>query len=415
MKKGMVIVLALLLGIAPGVFAEPLLKDGDRLAILGDSITEARIYGIYINAYLTACSGLRDTRVMLLSKNGETATSYTWRMEANQAFYAPTVATVLYGMNDAGYQKYKEELGEKYKEHLNKIAVFMHENNVKLLIGSPPTVDTESFQRGKFTGADYNETLAAFGDIGAAVAKKNSATFVDVHHIMRKAMADAKAKFGEKYLLSNDGVHPHHNGQMVIAYAFLKAMGFDGAIGTIEMDYASGEGKATAGHKVLKAETGKIELESTRYPFCFNAGDHYSRNAALLPFIPFNQELNRFILKVNAIPTAKATVHFGQFKRSFTREDLASGINLAVEFLNDNPFRGQFIQLDKLIWERMDFESWASKSVAFELGQRIPGVQGSAAQKEIIQLARQRWEALSAGVAAAVKPIRYQITVTPER
>ncbi len=33
----------------------PVLKKGDRLAIIGDSITEQRLYSKYIETWLTAC------------------------------------------------------------------------------------------------------------------------------------------------------------------------------------------------------------------------------------------------------------------------------------------------------------------------------------------------------------------------
>ena len=52
---------------------------------------------------------------------------------------------------------------------------------------------------------------------------------------MEDVMTKAKAKYGKQYALAGeaDGVHPDENGHLVMAYAFLKALGCDGDIGTI--------------------------------------------------------------------------------------------------------------------------------------------------------------------------------------
>ena len=69
---------------------------------------------------------------------------------------------------------------------------------------------------------------------------------------MIDAMTKAKAKYGEDYPVGGgDGVHPDANGQLVMAYAFLKALGFDGNIGTITVDLAADKAEATDGHKVV--------------------------------------------------------------------------------------------------------------------------------------------------------------------
>ena len=50
--------------------------------------------------------------------------------------------------------------------------------------------------------------------------------FANVHEPMMRAMAGAKAAYGEAYhLCGPDGVHPAGNGHVVMAYAFLRAMG----------------------------------------------------------------------------------------------------------------------------------------------------------------------------------------------
>ena len=46
----------LVIALSSHVFAEaPVLEEGDRLAIIGDSITEQKLYSKYIETYLLAC------------------------------------------------------------------------------------------------------------------------------------------------------------------------------------------------------------------------------------------------------------------------------------------------------------------------------------------------------------------------
>src|SRR5690606_20896030 len=55
----------------------PLLKQGDRLAICGDSITEQRQYSVIMEAYITAC----------LPELGVTVRQFGWSGEQASGFY----------------------------------------------------------------------------------------------------------------------------------------------------------------------------------------------------------------------------------------------------------------------------------------------------------------------------------------
>ena len=89
---------------------------------------------------------------------------------------------------------------------------------------------------------------------------------------------------------------PGANGHLVMAYAFLKGTGLHGNIGTITVDLAANKAEATEGHKVMSVSNGAVEIESTRYPFCFyrrpQVPQRHQRHHRVLPLQPGSQSLH---------------------------------------------------------------------------------------------------------------------------
>ena len=61
---------------APVLFAASQLPPNARVAIIGDSITEQKLYSKYMEAYLLACTGRKDIHVMQFGWSGETASGF---------------------------------------------------------------------------------------------------------------------------------------------------------------------------------------------------------------------------------------------------------------------------------------------------------------------------------------------------
>ena len=245
-----------------------------------------------------------------------------------------------------------------------------------IVVGSPGCVDADTFGGHKPEQAKmYNETLAALRDIACDVAKEEGVVFANVLDPMIDAMTKAKAKYGSEYhLAGNDGVHPDCNGHLVMAYAFLTALGCDGNIGAITVDLKQGKATASAGHKVLSCAGGTVTIESTRYPFCF-FGDPAQPNSTrgVIEFLPFNEKLNRLTLTAKGGAAARYKVTWGEVAKEFTADQLAAGINLAAEFL-DNPFSQPFQQVEN--------------KIAQQQAQEVPLGQEPAAQHPELQAGR---------------------------
>ncbi|MFZ4779767.1 MAG: hypothetical protein ACOYM3_30790, partial [Terrimicrobiaceae bacterium] len=108
---------------------------------------------------------------------------------------------------------------------------------------------------------------------------------------------------------------------------------------------------------VISVTKGVIEVESTRYPFCF-FGEPSNPNATsgMIEFLPFNEELNRYLLVVKNAPAARMKVTWGTQSREFSADALAKGINLAAEFI-ENPFCEPFRRLTAALGMQQGVES----------------------------------------------------------
>jgi lysophospholipase L1-like esterase len=396
--------------------AKCVLKKGDRLVVVGDSITEQKVYSRYIEDYLTACRPDLDIWCLQLGWGGETAGGFVGRMEQDLLSFKPNVVTTCYGMNDGGYRAFEAGIGKGYEGAMKKIIDAVKKSGATIVVGTPGAVDTKTWRGSPATTPDiYNDNLKHLAEIDRKLAADAGMPFADVHDPIIEVMKKAKAANGETYhVCGGDGVHPDNNGQLVMAYAFLKGLGLDGQIGTITVD-AAGKATASDGHKVLSSEGGKIEIESSRYPFCFTGdGKTPGSNRSILPFLPFNDELNRFILVVKGLKADKAAVTWGKETKTFTADQLAIGVNLAAEFM-DNPFSEAFQKVDQAVAKKQGFETMMIKQAYHTLDPLARDLAGDAELEAAIKTIKTRLpakqEAMSKAVRETVVPVKHTITI----
>ena len=365
--------------LAPALSAAPVIQKDDVVAICGDSITAQREYSVYIEEYLLMCQPALSIKALQCGWGGSTAGSLASHLGHDVMTLSPTAATVCLGMNDGNYNALDQDpsLAANYRSGLEKlIAIFRQGNTRTIIIGTPGIVDSTFFRNPKhanITAAQYNQSLGQLGRIAKEVAASKGVLFADLHTPMMEAMEKSKGQLGARFAFAGngDGVHGGPPEHLVMAYAFLKAMGFDGTIGAITYDDAAGTATATDGHRIVSSQPGKVVIESSRYPFCFFhgsldadpqssapdfTGSWGNGTVAILPFVPFNQDLNRYTLIVQNLKSPKARITWGEQSKLFTAAELAQGINLAAEFLK-NPFVQPFAAATKVIAAKQDFES----------------------------------------------------------
>ncbi|MCX7047511.1 MAG: SGNH/GDSL hydrolase family protein [Candidatus Sumerlaeota bacterium] len=389
------------------------LKPGARVAVVGDSITEQRQYSKFIELYLTVCVPQYDIHCFQYGWSGEKAGGFARRMDNDLQGFKPTIVTLCYGMNDGEYRAFDDAIGKRYQDPMKEIVSKLKAAGTTVIVGGPGAVDTKYFKK-TVSPIVYNENLAKLSEIAKKIAAENAMPHADVHAALIAAMEKAKAKLGEDCdVCGRDGVHPGANGHIVMAYAILKAMNLDGEIGTITADM-KGQVTASEGHKVLSSSASKLEIESKRYPFCFYGDEKGNSTRSITPFVPFNEDLNRLTLVVKNGDGARAKVTWGADSKTFTREALEKGVNLAAEFPS-NPFSESFSKVESAIAAKQDLETMMIKDLVTRFPAILSRTDNDAEVKASLDTLQKRLmarnEQLRAKAVEAFQPVKHTIQI----
>jgi lysophospholipase L1-like esterase len=412
---GSLVAAAALLFASRAFAADAAVQPNDFLAITGDSITEQKIYSVFMEDYILMCKPVANVRTMQFGWSGDTTWGFVGNKLDNDVLrFHPTVATTCFGMNDGAYSKLNDATVARYRDSTQAIVDKMKAGGVRtIIIGSAGSVGAE-LKKPNATFEVYNQTLAGLRDVDKELAAKNNVIFADVFTPLVEANAKAKQKYGDKYQLNGgDGIHPSQNGHLIMAYAFLKAMGFSGEIGTITVDLSNNSATASDGHKILSDQDGTIAIESSKYPFCFTGKPEESNSTTgVIEFFPFNQDLNRFTLIVKNPQAERMKVSWGSSSKEFTAADLAKGINLAAEFL-DNPFSEQFQKVHQAVAAQQAFETPFIKNfvVNFPSFKKMVGDEDQQAFDHLADSGAQKDKGLFDEAAALVTPVTHTIKI----
>jgi lysophospholipase L1-like esterase len=398
---------------APARPKQPLLRTGDRLAICGDSITEQKLYSRIMETYLTVCVPELNVTVRQYGWSGEQAGGFLHRMTNDVLRFNPTIATTCYGMNDHRYVPYTPEIGDAYRANMGDVVRSFQAHGVRVVLGTAgPVGKMPSWVKSaKGTVLDLNLNLAELRNINLQIAAtEKTAGFADIFRPMLMQEFRARSFYGTNYAVpGKDGVHPGLAGQTMMAWSFLRALGVDGQIGTITVSLGSGKATATAGHAITASGPGSVTLHSTRYPFVVPSADPADDNSIRSAFqwIPFEEELNRFLLVVkDARTSARYEVKWGDILRIYSGAELRHGVNLAQDF-TVTPFDTAFRAVDTAVAAKQAYETKQIKEL-------FHGEAGRTDMEGTVQRTEAERAPLAAAIPAAMVPVDHTITITRE-
>lgn len=396
--------------IAPPKPKGPVLLPGSRLAICGDSITEQRLYSRIMETYITVALPELAVSTRQFGWSGEQAPGFLARMDNDVLRFKPTVATTCYGMNDHHYRPYEDGIGNAYASNMTDIVLAFKNAGAAVIAGSPGCMGLKQppWPWVQGTPEDRNLSLCMLRNIDIEIAETQQVDFADVFWTMYKAQFEALQRWGTNYSLAGkDSVHPALAGHLVMAYAFLKALDVPGDIGTFQVDLRKNRATTSIGHELISCKDGAVTIRSFRYPFCATgAADSDNSIRSGMALVPFNQELNRFILMAKNGQAKRYKVTWGDTSHDYSAKELKQGVNLAADF-PVNPFSGAFQAVDEAVAAKQAYETKQIKEL-------FHGKSGQADMEKTAAESEKERAALVAAIKNAFVPVTHTIIIQPD-
>ena len=220
MKFGkLTLALVLLLACSSAVQAEIVVKSGEKIAFLGDSITAAGANrGGYCRLVIeTLKKNGVETSGIYAGIGGHKSNQMLERLERDVLSKKPDWMTLSYGVNDVWHGKHGVAL-EPYKKNMTEIVTRCQAAGVKVMILTSTMIREDQSN-------DLNQKLLPYNAFLRELAKEKKCVLVDLNADMQEALKKfpPTAKKGKQ--LTSDGVHMNPLGNFMMAKGILKAFG----------------------------------------------------------------------------------------------------------------------------------------------------------------------------------------------
>jgi len=249
-----VAIVTLLSHTANSTVAEVPFADGQRVLVLGDSITQNGQYVALAEAYWWSAFPQRKIDLISIGLSSETVSGITEpvhpyprpnvhdRLTKALDTAKPDWVVVCYGMNDGIYHPESPEIADAYRKGLTKLVDQVAQRGAKLILLTPPSfdIDAPSIQNQLKKVAqdepygyrnpylEYDMTLLSLGDVVKSLASnKHVERVIDVHQATGDYLKRVKAAVPD--YTYGDGVHPPADGHLAMAIGLLAGLGCDAA------------------------------------------------------------------------------------------------------------------------------------------------------------------------------------------
>lgn len=321
------------------------LKDGDRVVFYGDSITEQNLYTAFAETYVV-------TRFPRLNINFiNSGWSGDWvvgggggkveeRLRRDVLAHRPTVLTAMFGMNDGGYQEFDPAFFKVYSEGYERLLALLKTEapGLRITLLQPSPFDEVTHGHAWRLASPpikggYNAVMIRYGQFVGDLARKHQLNVADLNAPVVEALRRAQATdaaLAQKII--PDRIHPSAAGHLLMAASLLKAWRAPSVVTALELDAASKRILRSVSTKVsaLKAED---EISWVQHdealPLPLDMKD--AAVAAVVRLSDVLESLNQQTLKIKNLAAPRYALKIdGEEMGTWTKEELAAGINLAV-------------------------------------------------------------------------------------
>ena len=332
------------------------IRDGDRVVFLGDSITEQKLYTTYIEAYTVTRfpkqkfnfwnSGWGgDTAWLRMRSQPDEDKLFAAKGEELQKLveaavdkclvrdvvsFKPTVVTVNFGMNDHGYQAFREDIFRAYIASQTEIAKVLKTNGVRVVLMTPQAREPRLERPDRDAS---NESLRKFGRGLKGVASKQGAFFIDQFDPYMAIMKPMHRGNTNACIGGGDEVHPGPVGHTLMACIILKAMKAPALVSSAELKVADGKG----GTVVRETQCRISNVKYDDAVLSFDRDDDSlpmpvdERATNIVKIAPVMDDVSRYELKVKELKADRYDVAIdGEVVATVAAKELARGWNMAM-------------------------------------------------------------------------------------
>ena len=202
----------------------PIVKNGDKIAFLGDSITAQgrAVYG-YNNLVI---AGLAKAGVKAIpihaGISGHKAPQMSERLERDVLRRKPHFMTLSCGVNDVWHGKRGTDL-ETYKKLITSIVDRAEKAGIKVIIMTASMIREDQKN-------SLNQKLIPYNAFLRQLAKERQLPLADINSSMQKKVKCPRLAIIPGPKVTYDGVHMNGRGNIMMALEVLRAMNVDAAV-----------------------------------------------------------------------------------------------------------------------------------------------------------------------------------------
>jgi lysophospholipase L1-like esterase len=211
------LLLAVALLVPQLVRADLLVKDGQTVAFMGDSITDMGWHspGGYIHLVVDglATSGVKITPIPA-GVGGNRSTEMLKRIDADVILKKPDWMLLSCGVNDVWSRSIDLDT---FKSQITAIVDKVQAAGIKVMILTPTPI-------GEAAKQEFNDKLPAYVDFMKQLAKERHLPCADIHQAYLDYIATVHQPDNPN-VVTIDGVHPNPDGHLLFAKTILAAFG----------------------------------------------------------------------------------------------------------------------------------------------------------------------------------------------
>ena len=337
---------------ADGPFA---LKGGERIVVIGDSITQAGGYVVDFEAFLLTRFPDKAFTVLNHGLSSETASGTSEpdhtphrpcihdRFDRDVTEWKPDVVVACYGMNDGNYVPYLDAARfDRYQAGINRLLTRIRDNaHARPILMTPPPFDANrrvdndpgaEFFGYKHPSADYDRTLGHYAE-WLLTLREDALIVADVHAASNELLRARRIDL-PGFFLAGDAVHPGPTGHWLIAQTLLLALNAPSTVSdarvaadSLKVESGSIRDLRRDGHSLRFSWTSLLPIPLE--PTC---------DARSLAIEHVSDRLNRHRLAIDGLKPGKYRLmaqmrdepEIPAFSAEFTADQLASGLDLTT-------------------------------------------------------------------------------------